>query len=296
MLRILGTFRLAIACSLWASLFVSTSAMHLSFEPGDILLSLENGPVQWRLPDGTPRGVLVPTVPGTSEGMAFDQSGNLYVSHWCVDSMCSTGNTVEMFNVLGQSLGAVGRGYNCNPHTIVFDAAGAAYVGQSGCRQTILKFVPSEIWPAEFTVAPDNQGVFWMDLGPDQCTMFYTSYGPNVKRFDMCAGVQLPNFNAAPLPGGAAQDLRVLPDGGALVSSGEVVARLDASGSLIQTYRVPGEGTLWSGLDLVGTGAFWVGNYYSSNVYKFDLASGAVLASFNAGTPSNTVVGIRVKK
>ena len=72
MLRILGTFRLAIACSLWASLFVSTSAMHLSFEPGDILLSLENGPVQWRLPDGTPRGVLVPTVRVTTgDGLTF---------------------------------------------------------------------------------------------------------------------------------------------------------------------------------------------------------------------------------
>lgn len=282
--------------ALLVPLSIRLQASHISFEPGDVFVSLEPGPVQWRLPDGTLRSILIPTVPGTGEGMGFDPSGNLYVTRWCVDSMCSTGNTVEMFSVLGQSLGKVGRGFNCNPHTIVFDVAGSAYVGQAGCRQTILKFVPSEIWPTEFAVAPDNQGVFWMDLSADGCTMFYTSFGPNVKQFDVCTGIQLPDFNAAALPGSIAQDVRVLPDGGVLVSSGQVIARLDASGVLIQTYQVPGEPTLWAGLDLVGDGTFWAGNYYSSNVYKFDLLSGAVLARFNTGTPPNTVVGVRVKK
>src|SRR5205809_5625805 len=44
--------------------------------------------------------------------------------------------------------------------------------------------------PIEFVVAPENQGAFWIDLAPDGCTIYYTSYGPNVKRFDVCAGVQ----------------------------------------------------------------------------------------------------------
>ena len=282
--------------ALLVPLSIRLPAFHISFEPGDVFVSLEPGPVQWRLPDGTLRSVLVPTVTGTGEGMAFDASGNLYVTRWCVDSMCTTGNAVEMFSVLGQSLGRVGREFNCNPHTIVFDEAGSAYIGQAGCRQTILKSVPSDIWDIEYVVAPDNYGVFWMDLSADGCTMFYTSFGPNVKRFDVCTGIQLPDFNAAALPGGMAQDVRVLPDGGVLVSSGQVIARLDASGVLIRTYEVPGEGALWAGLDLVGDGTFWAGNYFSSNVYKFNLAAGTVLTSFNAGTPPNTVVGIRVKK
>ena len=33
-------------------------AQHLWFEPGDVIVSLEQGPVQWWLADGTPRGVL----------------------------------------------------------------------------------------------------------------------------------------------------------------------------------------------------------------------------------------------
>jgi len=88
----------------------------------------------------------------------------------------------------------------------------------------------------------------------------------------------------------------VLPDGGVLVSSGGVIARLNASGALIQTYSVPGESSPWTGLDLVGDGTFWAGNYETSNVYRFELANGVVLGAFNTGTPGHTVVGVRVKK
>jgi DNA-binding beta-propeller fold protein YncE len=277
----------------------------VSFQPGDILISLEPGPVQWRRPDGSLRAVLIPTVVGTGEGMAFDRSGNLYVTRWAIDSGRMTGNTVEKYNTLGLSLGSVGSGYDCDPHAIVFDATGNLYVGQAACSASILKFGPAGSPlqlgsigspTAEFRVAPDTLGAFWIDLAADGCTMFYTSWGPNVKRFDVCGGVQLPDFNGAAVPGGEAQDLRALPDGGVLVSSGQVVARLDAGGALVRTYQVQGEEALWAGLDLVGNGAFWAGNYRTSNVYKFDLATGQVLAGFNTGTEPNTVVGIRVKK
>jgi len=204
-------------------------------------------------------------------------------------------DTVEVFGPLGQPQGTFGSGYDCAPHAIVFDAAGTtAYVGQAGCTGAVLKFAPGQS-PIAFTVAPDTQGSFWIDLAADACTIFYTSWGPNVKRFDGCAGVQLPDFNVAPMPGGATQDLRVLPDGGVLVSSGQVIARLSASGALVQTYEVAEPG-FWAGLDLVGDGTFWAANYETSNVYKFDLTTGTVLSSFNAGTAPHTVVGVRVKK
>lgn len=273
-------------------------ALPPSFAPGDVFISLEPGPIQWRHPDGTLQSVLVPTVPGLGEGMAFDAPGNLHVARWCVDGPCEhTGNTIEKFNVLGHSMGEVGSGFNCNPHTIVFDAVGDAYVGQAGCNRTILKFVQTSIEPPiEYAVAQENQGVFWMDLAPDGCTMFYTSVGPNVKRFDVCANTQLPDFNVEPLPGGMTHDLRVLPDGGVLVSSGQVVVRLDAAGVVTRTYAVPGEGTLWAGLDLAAENTFWVANYWSSNIYKFDLDGDTPLASFNTGTPANTAVAVRVMR
>jgi outer membrane protein assembly factor BamB len=267
---------------------------HVSFEPGDVIVSLEPGPVQWYTPEGMLRQVLVSTVLGTGEGMDFDPSGNLYVTRWCADPPCSnTGNTVEMFSVLGVSMGAVGTGYNCSPHAIVFKDW-TAYVGQAGCSGDVLRFTPGTVQPDAFDVAPENQGSFWVDLAADGCTLFYTSIGPNVKRYDTCTSTQLSDFNAAPLPGGVTHDLRILPDGGLLVSSGAVIARLDASGVLVQTYAAPGENTLWAGLDLAADGTFWAANYFASNIHKFDIATGARLATFNTGTPPNTAVAVAV--
>jgi hypothetical protein len=278
---------------------VRARSIGITFSPGDLFISLENGPVQWRFADGTLNRVLVQTVSGTGEGLGFDPQGNLYVTRWCMDPFCGFGyggNTVEKYNTMGQSLGAVGSGYDCAPHAIVFDPAGSAYVGQAGCTGAILKFAPGMTMPVAYPAEWDYQGSFWVDLAPDHCTVLYTSWGPNVKQFDVCHNVQLPDFNAAPLPGGAGQDLRVLPDGGVLVSSGQVIARLNAAGALVATYEVFGEDALWAGLDLVGDGSFWAANYQTSNVYRFDLAGGGVIAGFNSGTPAETVVGVRVKK
>jgi streptogramin lyase len=273
----------------------NAGAVNLDYQRGDVMVSLESGPVEWRLPDGTLNRMLAGPVAGTGEGLAFDAAGNLYVTRWCIGS-CIGGNTVELYDTFGVSHGSVGTGYDCSPHAIVFDGAGNAYVGQAGCTGTILKFGPGFSGPIDtFAAAPELAGVFWMDLAADGCTMVYTSYGPNVKRYDVCARMQLPDFNVAPLPGGAAQDLRVLSDGGVLVSSGQVIARLDPNGALAQTYSAPSE-TFWSGLDLAGDGTFWVGNYESSNVFRFNLTTGAVVSSFSSGAPMHTVVGVRVKK
>jgi hypothetical protein len=268
-----------------------------SFAPGDLFISTESGLVQWRSADGSLRRILVPTAPGTAEGIGFDSAGNLYVGRWSIDDLGLTGNTVEKYNVFGQSVGTYGRGYDCAPRVTTFDAAGNAYVSEAGCRGAILKFAPGASAPSVLAAAQDVQGVFWMDLGPDGCTMFYTSMGANVKRFDVCTGVQLPDFNVAPLPGGSwpTMDVRVLPDGGVLVASGSVIARLDSVGALVRTYQSPAE-EQWIGLDLVGDGTFWVGAYYSSSLYRFDLETGEVLATLSTGMPPNSVVGVRVKK
>jgi len=259
-----------------------------TFAAGDLLLSFEKGTVQWRGPDGTLKAELTGTVPGHTEGIRFDAAGNPYATRWCVDAGCTTGNTVEKFNVHGVSEGSVGSGYNCNPGSITFDAAGNMYVGQADCTGQILKIAAGRPSVA-YQVAAERRGSLWVDLASDGCTIFYTSLGPNVKRFDVCTTTQLPDFNLAPLPGGETHALHVLPDGGVLVSTGQVISRLDAAGALVQTYSVSGESQYWTGVDLVGDGTFWAVNYYASNVYKFDLATGAVLASFNTGPPVQTV-------
>src|SRR5688572_33465910 len=94
----------------------------VAFGPGDVLISLEPGPVVWYSPNGTLQRVLVPTVIGLGEGMEFDAVGNLYVNRWCNDPSCSsTGNAVEKYNSLGLSEGTAGGNFNCSPHAIDFD-------------------------------------------------------------------------------------------------------------------------------------------------------------------------------
>src|SRR5260221_5363957 len=267
---------------------------HVTFAPGDIFVSFEQGPVQWRNADGSLNAVLVSRVPGKSEGMRLDTSANLYVSHWCADPACASGNTVERFNAQGVSQGAFGSGYNCNPHALAFDGGGNAFVGQADCAGTVLKFSSGGQPLASYAVAPETRGAFWVDLRPDGCTLLYTSWGPDVKQFNVCANSQLANFNHAPLPGGQTQGLVALPDGGVLVSSGAAIARLNATGTLTQTYSIAGQSQYWAGLDLVGDGTFWALDYFSSDAHRFNLTSGALVASFSTGGAPQTAVDIRV--
>ena len=269
-----------------------------STPPGDVYVSLATGPVQWRTSDGALRGELVNLVPGPAQGMRIDPSGNLYVARRCADASCTVGNSVEKFNPMGVSQGAVGgeTGYNCNPHSIAFDAAGNTFVGQADCTGHVLQFT-SDSTPHEHKVAPDSRGSSWIDLAGDGCTLFYTSRGPNVKRFDVCTKSQRPDFNVDLLPGGDTQGLRSLDDGGVLVASGAVVARLDPAGALIQTYAVePSEPQYWVGLDLDTDGSFWAVNSATSNVYQFDLATGEVRRQFNTGTAPYTAVDVVLRR
>jgi len=267
-----------------------------SFAPGDVLVSMRTGEVQWRDGSGALVSVLVNAIPGKAEGMGFDAAGNLYVSHYCADaSVCLAGNTVERFSPQGISLGAFGSGYDCNPYSFAFDRLGSVYVGQADCTGDIRRLDGSGAQRAAFDVAPDNRGSARIDLASDGCTMFYTSQGPNVKRFDVCSNRQLPNFNAAPIASGYGGSLRILPDGGVLVATSNDIARLDSGGRLVRTYDLTGEPDLWIGLDLVGDGTFWASNYGSSDVVRFDLATGASLATINAGTPTTTVKDVLVK-
>ncbi len=263
------------------------------FQAGDVFVSLQSGEVQWWRSDGTFVKTLKGVVPGKAEGMAFDAAMNLYVTHHCADPTCLTGNSVERFNTMGASMGAFGRGYNCNPTSISFNAGGTCYVGQADCTGDILAINTAGAKIASYHAAVETRGTIWIDLAPDGCTVFYTSSGTHVKRFNVCAGAQLPDFATLP---DVAFAVKAMPDGGFLVADNSVVVRLDSGGGVVQTYDIPGQPDLWLSLDLTGDGAFWLANYGSSNIYKIDLATGAILNSFNTGTPYFTVKGVVVKK
>jgi hypothetical protein len=262
-----------------------------TFQVGDVFVATDQGgTVQWREPDGTLHATLA-TQPSTfTTGMAFDTSDNLYVTGF-------DGNVVSVLDNAGALTGSFGSGYNSNPESILFDAAGNAYVGQALGTQDILKFDSAGNPLTSFNVATSGLGSDWIDLAADQCTMFYTSEGTDVKRFDVCTNTQLADFAPPGTLHGKAFALRLLhpaQGGGLLVADSQDIHRLDGSGAVVQTYDAPGE-NCWFALNLdPDSTSFWSADFCTSNVYKFDIASGAVLDSFNSGTPTTTVFGLAV--
>lgn len=272
-------------------------APHATFQPGDLLVSMRTGQVQWWTADGRLNAVLANAIQGKAEGMGFDAAGNLYVTHYCADaSFCLAGNTVERFSPSGVSQGAFGGGYDCNPYAVAFDPAGRVLIGQADCAGDVLMFDATGAPLGAFDVAPDHRGAARIDLAPDGCTLYYTSQGPNVKRYDLCVRQQLADFNLQPLPGGIGYGLRLLPDGGVLVAAGESIVRLDAGGGVTRVYDVAGEPDLWFGLDLAGDGTFWISNYGSSNLYRIDLAGGLVLSRIATGAPTTALKDVLVRR
>src|SRR5438270_293412 len=79
----------------------------------------------------------------------------------------------------------------------------------------------------------------WMDLAPDGCTMYYTSNGQHIQRYNICSSTQLPNLNNVPLSNrayGGALGLRILPDGSVLAADHYNVQRLDSDGNVVGIY------------------------------------------------------------
>lgn len=266
-----------------------------TYQVGDVFVATSNSTVQWRHADGTLHSILTTLPSPSTTGMAFEEFGaqELYVTGF-------DGNVVSKFNDMGVLQGGFGSGYNANPESILFDANGNAYVGQADGNRDILKFDLAGNLLASYDVATTRRGSDWIDLGADQCTMYYTSEGSEVKRFDVCTSTQLSDFAPTGTLHQPAFALRLLVAGqvgagGLLVADSQDIHRLNGGGAIVQTYDAPGE-NCWFALNLdPDSTSFWSADFCTSNVYKFDIATGSVLLSFNTGTPTNTVFGLAVK-
>lgn len=186
--------------------------------------------------------------------------------------------------------------------SIVFAANGDFYVGHPDGNDDIQKYSSAGVYLTSYDVPIESRGSDWMDLDSFQTTMYYTSEGRLVKKYDVSGvGAPLPDF--AVLPGaGTAFALRLLPpgdgSGGLLVADNSEVKKLDGTGAVVATYDVMGEDTWFSlNLDPDGT-SFWAGNYGTGKFYKFDIATPGLdthLLSVDTGVGSSQLFGICLK-
>jgi hypothetical protein len=281
---------------LFLLLFVSSgSAFAIGFSTGDILVALTNGTVQVRGADGTLKGTLSGPITGQAKGLAFDAEGNLLVSYWWNEAHTS-GNTVGKFLRDGTFAGTFGSGYSCDPTGIAVDKNGNVYIGEASCSGEILMFNSAGNSVDIFPAFAEGGGPRWLDLAADGCTMYYTSDGKFVQRYNVCTETQLSNFNPLPLGSGdaAALGLRIMSTGGVIVADTYDVRRLDSSGNVVAVYdAIADQGFAAVFIESDGK-SFWTASFDTSNVYKFDIATGAILMSFNANVPGARSKGVIV--
>ncbi len=239
--------------------------------------------------------VFLPTG-GETTGCAFDVQANLYTTAW-ENSIVFKVDGADPHDVL-QTMDPTLHG-GSHPESIAFARNGDFYVGVTFGNADIQKYNAAGVWQQNYDVAGEGAGSDWIDLSSDQHTMFYTSEGRHIKRYDLATNQQLSDF--ATLPGtGTAFAFRLLPPGdgtgGLLVADGDDILRLNGSGQVVQTYDVSGA-NFWFGLNIdpVNNGAsFWTGDSESRSLYRFNIATGAVEVNV-PGITTLIMAGICVK-
>jgi len=262
------------------TMLIAGSPTASAFLNGDVLVSVPDGKVQQHEPDGTYVATLTLDVLhlGPPGGSAFDGAGNLIVT-------TQENGGVFRFDPSGAPLGTFG-GPHANPLAVVVDAIENLYVAQAAYDAGLLKVDATGAQVAVYPVEIDGGWVNGLDLAADQCTLLYTTGILRILRYDVCTSTQLSDF--ATLPAGEALAVRILSDGGALTAAGTVVYRLDAGGNVVMTYDTPDEDA-WVALALDPDGTtFWGADRSTGEVVRFDIATAAVVSSFN---PSGGLAG-----
>jgi len=253
------------------------------FVIGDVMAGVGDGSVKQFDPTGTLKNTLVGTSSTYTTGMAFDSAGNMYVSDF-------GSGTVDKYDNNGNFLGAFITGITGDPESLAFDAAGNLYVGRADGTD-VQKYDSTGAFVTSYPVATEARGSDWIDLAADQCTLFYTSEGDLVKRFDICTNTQLADF--ATLPTGEAYALRIRPNGDVIVAATGFAYRLDSAGALVQTYTIPGANLLFAmNLDPDGL-SFWTGDLNSGDINRIDISTGTVITTFNS-SPFTVLGGLAV--
>lgn len=256
---------------------------------GDVFVGVGSGFVKHFSAAGVLLDTLI-TLTGCNEdlGMAFTSTNHL-LSTAAFGACLGAGQVVE-FDDMGNLIGPFGSGYSDSTESVVIDASGNVYVGQPDGTRALKKFDSTGVFLMDFFPATQNRGTDWNDLAADQCTMFYTSEGDAIKRFDVCTNTQLADFaSSAAFPKYA---LRIRSNGEVLVAATNVLERYSPGGVLLQTYAFPGSLSFAMNLDPDGV-HFWTADYFTGTVYEYDIATGAIVFSFPS-TPFTFASGLAI--
>jgi sugar lactone lactonase YvrE len=254
------------------------------YEMGQVFASVGNGQVKVFSATGTLIQTLNTTTgSANTTGGAFDAAGNFYVTnfqHGSVSKFDSNGNFIT--NIL-DGVGSV--------ESISINKAGNLYVGRADGDADVRLISPTGTAIDQFNVAVGPRGSDWIDLAADQSTLFYTSEGSTIRRYDVSTDTQLTDFGT--VPGGQLFALRILGDGGVLAAgwtSGNVY-RFNSAGTLTNTFNIGG--TLFALNIDPDDETFWTADFNSGLVTRARISDGSVVTTFNS-SPFTQLAGLAV--
>ncbi len=251
-------------------------ALTVQMLPGDLLVAGVSGTVAHYSPAGVLKNTLVVAAGGYQTGMCLDEAGSVHTTNW-------SSSTLSKFNNGGDPvLNPWITGASASPESCEMMAGGDFLAGLADGARTLLKYDAAGALLATYTPTIQDRGIDWIDLATDDCTVYYTSEGSTVFRFNVCANAQLSAFATGltrPCFG-----LRIRANGEVLVACQSQVVRLSAAGAVLQTYSSASLGGIRPfslDLDLDGT-SFWVGDFLSGGssnglIARVDIASGSVV-------------------
>lgn len=130
-------------------------------------------------------------------------------------------------------------------------------------------------------------------LSPDQTKLYYVSEtGPRLMVYDLVRHRQLADLRRGNDGDRTMMhfDLSITPDGTLMVCMGNRVDALTLDGVWLRTYRLPGFG--WSIIDARSGTCAYVGNWFSGEVVKLDLATGDVVARVTVAPKSTAGIAV----
>ena len=253
----------------------STHANAAAFVTGDIFAATGGGQVKHYNSAGTLIETLSTGQGGFTTGMAFDSSGNLYVTNF------SAGNITRFSGATGAILAPNPfASPGSSPESLAFSAIGDFYVGRAnGAAQ---RYSSGGALQQTYGMSVNTD---WIELAANQTTLFYNDEGGQIRRWDLTTNTALADFaNNAANGGTSSFALRILGNGDVLSAAGSRVNQYNSVGSFLGFYDVGSvDGFFALNIDPDGT-SFLSGSFNNQTLYRF------TIGNFGLNTQTQTLV------
>src|SRR5439155_11575065 len=265
---------------------------------GDVFAAIGSGQYNVYTNGGVLKQTITDSVgSGATAGCAFDSAYRLFTTNFSNTDIVRF--AIDNAHPIAQTIpGGATSGFR-QSESVAFDGHGNFYVGYAATSSSasgggLELYNHNGVLQDSFSPTTENRGVDWIDVASDGHTIFYTSEGRKIFKFDTASSASSGYVDVSTVSGGTNGKLfaiQILPPGngagGVLVADQKNIKRVNVVGgaaAIVQTYHV-GSQSDWEALNLDPNGtSFWAGDATTHNFYRFNISTGNVeVGPINAG-------------